>query len=368
MNIKIRRYAFMSNHKRYRVRYDRIVVVILVIAVIAVIASSLIIAVTRSDVPTAENTSTETSTAETTAPSIVDNLETTAPPPTEFQTTAPPATSPASETLTAETSQPATQSVFGDGFVGEMHAVEDVYKGDLVLVNTNHAYTFPLGDMELVTLFDHILIDYYSVSDYVIKLDLNVVEHLNQMMTDFYNAEQNTDITVIGGYRTYEEQADKYANGISALSGGYSDYHTARTFDLGIFPKDGSSSGYYSPTGSYSWVDENASNYGFIVRYPDGKDNVTGETARPQTYRYVGTPHSTYIKKNNLCLEEYIDRVKSYTKDSPLEISVGTSLYHVYFVQADPTGNPTAVPVPTDKEYSVSGDNCEGFIVTVKFS
>ena len=175
----------MSNRKRYRVRYDRIVVVILVIAVIAVIASSVIIAVTRSDVPTAENTNSEADSAVTTVPSIVDNLETTAPPPTtEFQTTAPPASVP--ETSSAETSQPASESIFGEGFIGEMHSNGEIFTGDLVLVNTNHAYTFPLGDTELVTLFDHINTEYYSVSDYVIKLDANTVEHLNQMMTDFY--------------------------------------------------------------------------------------------------------------------------------------------------------------------------------------
>ena len=118
--------------------------------------------------------------------------------------------------------------------------------------------------------------------------------------------------------------------------------------------------------GNYTWFADNACKYGFIVRYPEGKQEQTGENPRNYTYRYVGIPHAVYMKENNLCLEEYISKVKSYTKEAPLEINTDSGSYSVYYVTAIEGG--TSVDVPADKSYTVSGDNCGGFVVTVKMS
>ncbi|MBD5159583.1 MAG: M15 family metallopeptidase [Ruminococcus sp.] len=184
-------------------------------------------------------------------------------------------------------------------------------------------------------------------------------------MEDFAENQYNTDIVVIGGYRSAEDQTQRYNDGISGVMSGFSDYHTGRSFDMGVFPADGSSSGYYSPTGIYAWIDEHSADYGFIVRYPEGKEVYTNERARTQTYRYVGIPHATYMKQNNLCLEEYIEKLKSYTINKPLEISSGTSLYKVYYVGAG-DGTETEVGIPLGSDYEVSGNNQDGFIVSVK--
>lgn len=340
-----------NRRKKYRVRYDRLAAVILAIAVIAVVITSCVKGVQEKNDPTAVTERKNTASAEkNTSPTIVDNLDTTV----------------TSGTIPGTTRIPPTAAdPTNTNFVTEAHSYDDVFKGDLVLVNTTHIYHFDEGDTDLVTLYDNIKNECYGVSDYVIKLDSHVVEQLNALMESFSVIQSNTDIVVIGGYRSYEQQNEKYAYGTTTTNGGFSDYHTGRTFDLGVFPKDGSSSGYYSPTGIYSWIDENAAGYGFIVRYPDGKENFTGETSRTQTYRYVGVPHSTYIKQNNICLEEYIDKVKEYTKEKPLEISSGSDLYRVYYVKAVPNAV-TDVPVPSDMSYTISGDNDEGFIVTVK--
>jgi D-alanyl-D-alanine carboxypeptidase len=54
------------------------------------------------------------------------------------------------------------------------------------------------------------------------------------------------------------------------------------------------------------WMAENCAQYGFILRYPDGKQDITGVMYEPWHYRYVGVGAATYIMENDLCLEEFI--------------------------------------------------------------
>lgn len=332
--------------KRYKVRYDRILGAVLLLAAVAMVISSCVNSCSSS--PADDNAvSTEAATT-TTAPqsTIVDNLK-----PTDGSTPGIIQTKPTKEEEDVKK------------YTSEVHPFEDTYKGDLVLINSDHMYQFPEGDTDIVTLFDHMDVSCYSVCDLVTKLDSTALSHLDALMQGFIGEGNENDITVIGGYRTLEEQNDKFYSGLSGFSGGYTDYHSARTFDIGIFPKDGSSSGYYSSFGNYSWIDEHASDFGFIVRYPEGKESYTGERARTYTYRYVGLPHAVYIKQNGLCLEEYLEELKDHRSSNPLEITAGNDLYNVYYVPAEKNGN-TEVPVPTDQTYTISGDNSGGFIVS----
>ena len=335
--------------RRYKVRYDRLVAVILVLAVLVVLITSC--AQSCSGKGKKKNSGKQTQTTitdNTQQSSIVDNLVT------------------SNETSSIISGTPEGQRPSESQYTMEVHNSADINRGNLVLVNAEHEYKFLDDDIELVSLFDSILTEYYHVSDLVTKLDSEALDQLNALMKGFYEAEKNTDIYVIGGYRTLDEQSDKYYNGNSSFQGGHSDYHTGRTFDIGIFPKD-SSSGYYSATGIYSWIDEHAADYGFIVRFPENKENLTGELARTYTYRYVGAPHAVYMKQNELCLEEYIDKIKEHNNEKPVEVTVGSKLYQIYYVAAKATGD-TEVPVPANKTYTVSGNNVDGFIVTVSMN
>ncbi len=344
-----------STSKKYRVRYDRIVAAVLVLIVLIVIPASCMKSCKEGKKDTKKKSSDTTSDSSnsnstTGTGSIIDNLIT------------------SDETNSILTSSELT-AASDYAFTTENYSPTDLSCGSLILVNQDHQYTFPEEDANPITLYDNIKTEYYSVSDYVMRLDSDVIDQLDSMMEAFYNESGSTDIMIIGGFRTLEDQNDKYYSGSSKYQGGYVDYHTARSFDMGIFPKDGSSSsGFYSPTGIYAWIDDHAADYGFIVRYPEGKENFTGEAPRSQTYRYVGVPHATYIKENNLCLEEYISLVKEHNNSEPLEVKADSKLYHVYYAPVTSAGGTTAVPVPVNKTYTVSGDNADGFIVTVSLN
>ena len=55
----------------------------------------------------------------------------------------------------------------------------------------------------------------------------------------------------------------------------------------------------------FPWMKENAHKYGFILRYPKGKEEITGFKYEPWHYRYVGVETATYLYTNHLTLEEY---------------------------------------------------------------
>lgn len=60
----------------------------------------------------------------------------------------------------------------------------------------------------------------------------------------------------------------------------------------------------------YTWLQENAYRYGFIQRYPDDKVGITGISYEPWHYRYVGEAVALEMHEQNLCLEEYVERLK----------------------------------------------------------
>ena len=58
----------------------------------------------------------------------------------------------------------------------------------------------------------------------------------------------------------------------------------------------------------YDWLAENAYRYGFILRYPEGKENITGISFEPWHYRFVGEECADLIHRDGFCLEEYLER------------------------------------------------------------
>lgn len=329
--------------KRYRVRYDRIVVFVLLIITIAVVASSCVKKLKGDDGDYSHSTSDITPTQ--------PNEDNENPTPTEPDVSEP------AEEATAEPTQ-----ALSDNFISL--SKEDSLKGDLIVVNADYEYTFPEGDIDPITIVGN-RNDCYQAGDYVTKLDKNVLIKLNELMAAYAQAlgSETTDIFIQDGFRTFEEQQERHSNGKSkTFEAGHADYHTGRTFDM--FRMNAQSATGYLYFAADEKFNEIVGNYGFILRYPEGKEAYTGENARSYTYRYVGYPHAKYILSNNLCLEEYITLVKGHNNDNPLEIIEGGHTYNVYYVPAEADGD-TSVPVPADKEYTVSGCNAGGFIVTV---
>lgn len=67
----------------------------------------------------------------------------------------------------------------------------------------------------------------------------------------------------------------------------------------------------FSSSAEAEWIKKNCSRYGFILRYPEGKESVTGHSAEPWHLRYVGEEIATYIATHNLSLEEFLNEYQA---------------------------------------------------------
>ena len=108
-------------------------------------------------------------------------------------------------------------------------------------------------------------------------------------------------------YNTYvRRDGEENANRYSAMPG-YSEHQTGLAIDITNERTNRSIGSWFNDTPQASWLYENAYKYGFILRYPEGKEDITKYSYEPWHIRYVGNIAS-YIYNNNLTLEEYKER------------------------------------------------------------
>ncbi|MCD7845071.1 MAG: M15 family metallopeptidase, partial [Oscillospiraceae bacterium] len=69
---------------------------------------------------------------------------------------------------------------------------------------------------------------------------------------------------------------------------------------------------YIGGSGLMLWLEENCAAFGYVIRYPDGKTDITGVEYEPWHLRYVGTEAAMYMMENDLCLEEFLELLEQY--------------------------------------------------------
>jgi D-alanyl-D-alanine carboxypeptidase len=247
-------------------------------------------------------------------------------------------------------------------------AKDDIHRGNLILVNSENAYQFEENnDLASVESYKN---DTYKVKNKSVMLNKDVIAAFNAMMTEFNRVESSNAVNIVSGYRTKDQQQSVLNNKIAstgeaaaltwAARPGFSEHHSGLAFDLGLYFNNKKSSS-FSGTGVYAWVHENCEKYGFVVRYPQSKTAITKISYEPWHLRYVGIPHASAMKENDLCFEEYVDFIRDYPFDGEhFTVSADGKSYEIYFA-----GEMT-VPVPKDGNYEISGNNVDGFIVTVE--
>ncbi|MBQ7131939.1 MAG: M15 family metallopeptidase [Oscillospiraceae bacterium] len=250
---------------------------------------------------------------------------------------------------------------------------EDIGKGNLILVNNDYQFAFTgTEEADYLQLNLH-SDDTYYVKDNTVLVNEILIEPLNEMLDDFY-AVKGRQINVISGYRSFEYQMQLYAEDLE-LTGldystlvalpGSSEHHTGLALDFGIL----NNGEYYSydGIGDESWINENCHNYGFILRYLENKEDLTHIQYESWHFRYIGEVHAFIVNYYNMCFEEYINMLRAYEFGKRhLGIRTPNGDYEVYYV---PSGvEQTEVFVPKNREYEISGNNVDGFIVTVALS
>ena len=234
----------------------------------------------------------------------------------------------------------------------------DAHKGDLLIVNDDHIYNFPATDDHLAEIYAQLVSHSprtYKQSGLSKYMDKDALVALDAFLTDFATTTGKDNVLIGYAYRSEEDQK------AFETKPGYSDHHTGLGAQL-KYSIDGRNYALASdPT--YNWLYENAHKYGFVVRYPADKTDKTSIADYSDYFRYVGVAHATYMHANNLCLEEYVELLGGYTHKKPLRISAADGKYYeVYGVEVNGSA---AVKVPTNYNYTISGNNVGGVIITV---
>ena len=232
-----------------------------------------------------------------------------------------------------------------------------VHSGALILVDKMHPCQLVASDLDLEQV-------YYATDKpetYEISypghtsLNSGALAKFNRLMKAYYSATNNTEIMFNYGY--LEDGKEK------------SNPESSTALDVQIhLKKDDGTYDFVSNVTPYSWLFDHMASYGFILRYPTDKAEITGERGGYTALRYVGVPHAAYMAEKNLCLEEYLDMLRgshNFYTGTVLEYSTSELTYHIYYVPADINGD-FKVPVPKGGSgtYEISGNNVDGFIVT----
>ena len=178
----------------------------------------------------------------------------------------------------------------------------EIYTGSLILVNAEYPLRSTPTDLApAVTGFADI------------SMERCAVEQL-QLILDEIGA--GNMIVPVSGYRSKAEQTAIYENSLKQNGSDFtqkyvalpdhSEHQTGLCCDITDIYRNPKTQDECEATETYQWLLAHCQEYGFILRYPKGKEDVTGIIYEPWHFRYVGTEAAAYIMENGLCLEEFL--------------------------------------------------------------
>lgn len=190
----------------------------------------------------------------------------------------------------------------------------------------NLVYNNPNDEYLVLVNREHSLEENYEPDDLVIpniplQTSSNMTAHVRYQVAveleNMFNDAKKVGINLIGisGYRSCDYQTTVYNDAVAndgAIAAdnyvahpGHSEHQTGLAIDVLSDEYSNLDEGFEN-TESFKWLSENISNYGFIIRYPKGKEDITGYSYEPWHLRYVGKNAAKEINDNQLTLEEYL--------------------------------------------------------------
>ena len=196
--------------------------------------------------------------------------------------------------------------------------VEDNKQPDKMIEVDAGGYPIAVAAVVEPTYIDGILI---ANKKYPLPEDFNPGENaearaaFEQMATDAKAL--GFDLVAFSGFRSYEYQTTLYNNYVNrdgkeaadrySARPGHSEHQTGLAFDIGEKSREDLwLTAEFGETPAGKWLADNAYKYGFILRYPEGKEDVTGFMYEAWHFRYLGVEKATEVKQTGLTLEEYL--------------------------------------------------------------
>lgn len=274
----------------------------------------------------------------------------------------------------------------------------DATAGILVLVNWEHEYLYT-DKTQTVSLSDVSDGIYLCESDTASLCEITA-SALMEFASAFTVHTNGDKFYVTGAYRTVEYQKDLYESyaaehgadmaAIYVASPRFSEHHTGYAVDLSSVNASGERVTIMTHPET-EWINEHCRDFGFILRYPVGTQEITHVAYEPWHFRYIGRENACAVYALGFTYEEYIDHIKQYSVDSGMlfvsedgsidtafyesesqtfSLKTGEKLLHgslIFYVPASASEFTDAVlPLGIDS-YEISGDNDGGFIITARF-
>jgi lycopene cyclase domain-containing protein len=212
-------------------------------------------------------------------------------------------------------SQVTEQPVVSEGLVIVDMPVEEevVYESSVypIFLNTDQA-----GSIEVVVNKKHKLPSNYAPVTTSYRGAIMRAETAGALNSLFTGAEQNgLSPKIISAYRSYSTQVSVYGGYVNqygqaeadtfSARPGHSEHQTGLAVDVGSADGSCDLDQCFGSTTLGSWIRDNAHTYGFIIRYPEGRDSATGYHYEPWHIRYVGVNIATSVFSRGITLDEY---------------------------------------------------------------
>ena len=239
-------------------------------------------------------------------------------------------------------------------------SAQGIHEGNLILVNRNYPY-FETEEKER-------LIPVTEGTEIVMRRAAAAL--LSGLMADMHGWDA---IVPVSGWRSRREQQEIWDASLAesgkdftekyVAAPGHSEHQTGLAIDLGKRQAD---IDFICPDFPYTGIcqtfREKAASYGFVERYPAGKENVTGIGHEPWHFRYVGVPHALIMTECGMVLEEYTEFVKQYIYGrNPYRYRTNETVIEISYLKAE-TGH--TVEWNEDCPRTVSGNNVDGYVIT----
>lgn len=240
----------------------------------------------------------------------------------------------------------------------------DISKGNLILVNPSHPLKRDMPKDSLVSV---------RPDAAYILLERQTARMLAEVTAFLGCARQ---IVPVSGYRTMGEQQAIFADSLKehgeeftrkyvALPG-CSEHQTGLAIDLA---KNQDDIDFIRPDFPYTGICGRfrglSVQYGFIERYPAGREQITHIAHEPWHFRYVGYPHSEIMRERASTLEEYMDYLKQFPyQGAHLRFKRDRRDFEIFYAPVQPDEE-AVIEIPDGVPYQVSGNNEDGVVVTL---
>lgn len=155
------------------------------------------------------------------------------------------------------------------------------------------------------------------------QFDARAIKYLKQMINDMLK-DGISNVWVQSAYRSVERQKELYDNSVQKylkqgktqeeavkLTDEYINKPGASDHNLGLAVDFNNVDNNFEDLDAFKWLKKNAENYGFILRYPKHKEDITKISYESWHWRYVGEEHAKKMNELDMCLEEYIEYLEN---------------------------------------------------------